>query len=118
MSTFHIGVRIRTTRDLPATPKGSHGVIDRDGIVGGDWGVTLDNGLYGYLYEDQMEVVTPVFASHYQAQPIGDDSVDPPDTDDDHDYPTEGVIPVAKEESSPLSGDQLMDITRSFCRGY
>lgn len=109
MSSFYVGARIRTTQSFPTVPMGSPGVIDgQDDQLGcpGRWHVTMDDGQDGYLQEDWMEVYTPVFASHYQAQPIQCG------TDDASNH----TSVQKEEESTSLTGDALMDITRSFCR--
>lgn len=97
--SFQIGNRVRLREEIhtcggKSYPIGAHGVVvdTSPGLTR----VQLDTGDYIKVVADELEVYTPVFASHYQAQPILDE-------------------PAQTAESS-LSGDELMNITRSFCR--
>lgn len=97
------GARVRSTKGFIGWPVGLTGVAksldpSRNAVT-----VDLDDGRTTQFPEDALEEYTPVFASHYQAQPIMDEPA--PATDD------AGPTP-----DTPLSGEELMNITRSFCR--
>lgn len=97
MSSFKIGDRVRllfevTTMGGITHPVGSPGVITSEDSL---CCVDMDSGTKLHVKAGKLEAYTPVFASHYQAQPITDEP-EPADT--------------------PPSGDELMNITRSFCR--
>lgn len=111
MSNFKIGERVRllfevTTIGGITHPVGSPGVITSGGSL---CCVDMDSGTQLHVKAGKLEAYTPVFANHYNPVLIGDDTRDPPDTDDAHDY-----TPATKDTA--LSGDELMNITRSFCR--
>ena len=93
-----IGSRVRAVADLDDDiPAGSTGVVvDMDHSVL-PYYVQFDTDEYYWCAVDDVEEYTPVFASHYQAQPIMDEPA--PATDD------AGPTP-----------DEIMNITRSFCR--
>lgn len=109
--SIQVGTRVRllfevSTRGGITYPAGSTGVVFS---VGNLCGVDMDTGAQLYVMERKLEEYTPVFASHYQAQPS---QYDDGSTDD---APNHTSV-QKEEESTSLTGDELMDITRSFCR--
>lgn len=94
--SIQVGDRVRLTQTFGYHwPAGLTGVVTKSDPSGAVEGA-FDNGATTWCSDDTLEVYTPVFASHYQAQPIMDEPAQAPDT--------------------PLSGEELMNITRSFCR--
>lgn len=93
-----IGSRVRTVEDVAEDiPAGSTGVVVDMDHSPLPYYVHFDMDERYWCAVDDVEEYTPVFASHYQAQPIMDEPA--PATDD------AGPTP-----------DEIMNITRSFCR--
>ena len=106
-----VGERVRLLQDFGYRwPAGLTGVVTKSDPSGAVE-VAFDNGDTTWCSDDTLEVYVPQFASHYQAQPIMEDG----QYDRTLDKPWAGDEPASAPDT-PLSGEELMNITRSFCR--
>lgn len=108
-----IGSRVRAVADLDDDiPAGSTGVVVDMDHSPLPYYVHFDMDEHYWCAVDDVEEYTPVFASHYQAQPIMDDG----QYDHNLDKPWAGDEPVPATDDAGPTPDEIMNITRSFCR--